>query len=44
LGICFSGFDVKMDSHKKVLGFAMNGVKKDARLLVASLLVSLMVY
>nr|WP_314837791.1 NHLP bacteriocin export ABC transporter permease/ATPase subunit [uncultured Flavobacterium sp.] len=38
----FSGFDVKMDSIKKVLNFAMNGVKKDARLLlVASLLVSL---
>jgi NHLM bacteriocin system ABC transporter ATP-binding protein len=38
----FSGFDVKMDSIKKVLGFAMNGVKKDAKLLLlASLLGSL---
>ncbi|WP_281635187.1 NHLP bacteriocin export ABC transporter permease/ATPase subunit [Flavobacterium marginilacus] len=39
----FSGFDVKMNSVKKVLNFAMNGVKKDAKLLlVASLLGSLM--
>ncbi|MFH6991520.1 NHLP bacteriocin export ABC transporter permease/ATPase subunit [Flavobacterium sp. FlaQc-48] len=30
----FSGFDVKMDSMKKVLNFAMNGVKKDAKLLI----------
>ncbi|TDW51687.1 ATP-binding cassette subfamily C protein [Flavobacterium sp. 270] len=30
----FSGFDVKMDSIKKVLNFAMNGVKKDAKLLI----------
>lgn len=30
----FSGFNVKMDSMKKVLGFAMNGVKKDAKLLI----------
>ena len=38
----FSGFDIKMDSIKKVLSFAMNGVKKDAKLLlVASFLGSL---
>jgi len=38
----FSGFDIKMDSIKKVLSFAVNGVKKDAKLLlVASLLGSL---
>ena len=30
----FSGFDIKMDSIKKVLSFAMNGVKKDAKLLL----------
>lgn len=30
----FSGFNVKMDSMKKVLNFAMSGVKKDARLLI----------
>ncbi|WP_417941122.1 NHLP bacteriocin export ABC transporter permease/ATPase subunit [Flavobacterium sp. RS13.1] len=30
----FSGFNVKMNSMKKVLNFAMNGVKKDARLLI----------
>lgn len=30
----FSGFNVKMDSMKKVLNFAMNGVKKDAKLLI----------
>jgi NHLM bacteriocin system ABC transporter ATP-binding protein len=32
----FSGFDSKMNSIKKVLGFAMNGVKKDAKLLILS--------
>ncbi|MBE8726452.1 NHLP bacteriocin export ABC transporter permease/ATPase subunit [Flavobacterium hungaricum] len=32
----FSGFDIKMDSIKKVLSFAMNGVKKDAKLLLAA--------
>ena len=38
----FSGFDIKMDSIKKVLSYAMNGVKRDAKLLlVASLLGSL---
>jgi NHLM bacteriocin system ABC transporter ATP-binding protein len=38
----FSGFDIKMDSIKKVLSFATNGVKKDARLLLlASLFGSL---
>jgi NHLM bacteriocin system ABC transporter ATP-binding protein len=38
----FSGFDVKMDSIKKVVSFAMNGVKKDAKLLLlASFLGSL---
>lgn len=38
----FSGFDTKMDSIKKVVSFAMTGVKKDARLLLfASLLGSL---
>lgn len=30
----FSGFNVKMNSMKKVLNFAMNGVKKDAKLLI----------
>lgn len=30
----FSGFNVKMDSMKKVLNFAMNGVKSDAKLLI----------
>ncbi|WP_208610057.1 NHLP bacteriocin export ABC transporter permease/ATPase subunit [Flavobacterium defluvii] len=30
----FSGFNVKMDSMKKVLNFAMNGVKNDAKLLM----------
>lgn len=30
----FSGFDVKMDSIKKVLNFAMTGVKKDAKILI----------
>ncbi|WP_163407281.1 NHLP bacteriocin export ABC transporter permease/ATPase subunit [Flavobacterium ajazii] len=30
----FSGFNVKMDSMKKVLGFAMNGVQRDAKLLI----------
>jgi NHLM bacteriocin system ABC transporter ATP-binding protein len=30
----FSGFDGKMNSIKKVLGFAMNGLKKDAKLLI----------
>lgn len=32
----FSGFDIKMDSIKKVLSFAMNGVKKDAKLLLVA--------
>ncbi|OOV17398.1 NHLP bacteriocin export ABC transporter permease/ATPase subunit [Flavobacterium sp. LM4] len=30
----FSGFNVKMDSIKKVLRFAMNGVLRDAKLLI----------
>lgn len=39
----FSGFNTKMSSLKKVLSFAMNGVKKDAKLLIlASLAGSLL--
>ena len=30
----FSGFDGKMDSIKKVLGFAMKGLRKDSKLLI----------
>jgi NHLM bacteriocin system ABC transporter ATP-binding protein len=30
----FSGFDGKMDSIKKVLSFAMNGLRKDSKLLI----------